>query len=118
MATEDVLRIPGFNEDLFEYVRTLPPEHSVAIARMDFSMLTQSLRQRKERSSPGGRCTDVVRPEVVRAEVLRSEVVRPEVIRPELLHREVVCPEVVRREVVRAEVVRPATGKLRQVNDM
>ena len=105
-------------ERLFEYVRTLPPEHSVAIARMDFSMLAQSLRQRKERSSPISRCPDVVRPEVVRAEVLRSEVVRPEVIRPELLHREVVCPEVVRREVVRPEVVRPATGKLRQVNDM
>ena len=82
-------------ESLFEYVRTLPPEHSVAIARMDFSMLTQSLRQRKERSSPISRCPDVVRPEVVRAEVLRSEVVRPEVIRPELMHREVVCPEVV-----------------------
>ena len=39
-ATEDLLRTPGFNERLFEYVRTLPPEHSVAIARMDFSMLT------------------------------------------------------------------------------
>ena len=44
MATEDVLRIPGFNEGLFENVRTLPPEHSVAIARMDFSMLTPSSR--------------------------------------------------------------------------
>ena len=44
MATEDVLRIPGFNEGLFEYVRTLPPEHSVAIARMDFSMLTPTSR--------------------------------------------------------------------------
>ena len=44
MATGDVLRIPGFNEGLFEYVRTLPPEHSVAIARMDFSMLTPSSR--------------------------------------------------------------------------
>ena len=40
MAAEDLLRTPGFNERLFEYVRTLPPEHSVAIARMDFSMLT------------------------------------------------------------------------------
>jgi hypothetical protein len=44
MATEDVLLIPGFNEGLFEYVRTLPPEHNVAIARMDFSMLTPSNR--------------------------------------------------------------------------
>ena len=44
MATEDVLLIPGFNEGLFEYVRTLPPEHNVAIARMDFSMLTPSSR--------------------------------------------------------------------------
>jgi len=25
---------------LFEYVRTLPPEHNVAIARVDFPMLT------------------------------------------------------------------------------
>ena len=40
MAAEDLLRKPGFNERLFEYVRTLPPEHNVAIARMDFSMLT------------------------------------------------------------------------------
>jgi hypothetical protein len=44
MATEDVLLIPGFNEGLFEYVRTLPPEHNVAIARIDFSMLTPSSR--------------------------------------------------------------------------
>ena len=44
MATEDVLLIPGLNEGLFEYVRTLPPEHNVAIARMDFSMLTPSSR--------------------------------------------------------------------------
>ena len=29
---------------LFEYVRTLPPEHNVAIARVDFPMLTPSSR--------------------------------------------------------------------------
>ena len=34
MATETLLRIPGFSERLFEYVRTLPPEHNVAVARM------------------------------------------------------------------------------------
>jgi len=48
MDTEELLRIPGFDERLFEYVRTLPPEHNVAIARMDFSMLNPSLRQRLE----------------------------------------------------------------------
>ena len=53
MATEDVLRIPGFNEGLFEYVRTLPPEHSVAIARMDFSMLTPSSRVGSDRVGSG-----------------------------------------------------------------
>ena len=29
---------------LFEYVRTLPPEHNDAIARVDFPMLTPSSR--------------------------------------------------------------------------
>ena len=48
MVAEDLLRKPRFNERLFDYVRTLPPEHSVAIARMDFSMLNPSLRQRLE----------------------------------------------------------------------
>ena len=36
MAAEDLLRKPGLNERLFEYVRTLPPGHNVAIARMGF----------------------------------------------------------------------------------
>ena len=36
MASEDLLRSRGFNERLFEYVRTLPPEHNVVIARMGF----------------------------------------------------------------------------------
>ena len=53
MATEDVLLIPGFNEGLFEYVRTLPPEHNVAIARMDFSMLTPSSRVGSDRVGSG-----------------------------------------------------------------